>query len=110
MIAGFIIVTNPVRVVLRGIGPSLGGSGVPNPLADPNLELRGGNGTLILANDNWRETQQAEIMATGLQPTDDLESAIVMTLQPGSYTGLLRGNNNGTGVGLVEVYALPTLQ
>jgi hypothetical protein len=109
MIGGFIIVNNPVRVVVRGIGPSLTAFGVPNPLADPTLELRGANGTLILANDNWRDTQEADIMATGLQPTNDLESAIVTTLQPGGYTGLLRGNNNGTGVGLVEVYALPSL-
>jgi hypothetical protein len=80
---------------------------VPNPLADPTLELRGAGGVLILANDNWRDTQEAEIMATGLQPTNDLESAIVMTLQPGNYTGLVRGTNDGTGNGLVEVYALP---
>jgi hypothetical protein len=109
MIGGFIIVNNPVRVVVRGIGPSLTAFGVPNVLADPTLELRGINNTLILANDNWRQTQQAEIMATGLQPTNDLESALVITLQPGNYTGLLRGTNNGTGNGVVEVFALPTL-
>ena len=61
---------------------------------------------MILANDNWRATQEAEIMATGLQPTNDLESALVMTLQPGSYTALLQGNGGATGVGLVEIYAL----
>jgi hypothetical protein len=108
MIGGFIIVTNPVRVVIRGIGPSLTAAGVPNALADPTIELRGVNG-LILANNNWRDTQQAEIMATTLQPTNDLESALVMTLQPGLYTAQLRGNNNGTGNGLVEIFALPTL-
>lgn len=110
MIGGFIVVNNPLRVVLRGIGPSLIPLGVPNALTDPTLELRGGNGTLILANNNWRDTQEAEITATGLQPTNDFESALVMTLQPGNYTGLLRGNNDGTGNGLVEVFALPTLQ
>ena len=109
MIGGFIIVNNPARVVVRGIGPSLTAVGVPNALADPTLELRGGNGALILANDNWRDTQQAEIMATGLQPTNDLESALVMTLQPGNYTALLRGTNSGTGNGLVELFVLPTL-
>jgi hypothetical protein len=108
MIAGFIVVTNPVRVVVRGIGPSL--PGVPNALADPTIELRGTGGTLILANNNWRDTQEAEIIATGLQPTNDLESALVTTLQPGAYTALLQGNNSGTGVGLIEVYALATLQ
>ncbi len=109
MIGGFILVNNPVRVVIRGIGPSLTALGVPNALADPTLELRDGNGMLILANDNWRDTQAAEIMATTLQPTNDLESAIVMTLQPGNYTAQLRGSNDGTGNGLVEIYALPTL-
>src|SRR5205823_5710426 len=109
MIGGFIIVNNPARVVVRGIGPSLTAVGVPNALADPTLELRGGNGALILANDNWRDTQQAEIMATGLQPTNELESALVMTLQPGNYTALLRGTNSGTGNGLVELFILPTL-
>ena len=62
---------------------------------------------LILANDNWRDTQAAEIIATTLQPTNDLESAMVMTLQPGNYTAQLRGSNDGTGNGLVEIYALP---
>ena len=108
MIGGFIVVNNPVRVVVRGIGPSLTAVGVPNALADPTLELRGVNG-LILANDNWRDTQEAEITATGLAPTNNLESALVMTLQPGNYTAQLRGNNNGTGNGLVEIFALPTL-
>jgi hypothetical protein len=107
MIGGFILVNNPVRVVIRGIGPSLTPLGVPNALANPTLELRDVNGMLILANDNWRDTQAAEIIATNLQPTNDLESAMVMTLQPGNYTALLRGSNNGTGNGLVEIYALP---
>ncbi len=107
MIGGFILVNNPVRVVIRGIGPSLTALGVPNALADPTLELRDVNGMLILANDNWRDTQEAEIIATTLQPTNDLESAMVMTLQPGNYTAQLRGSNDGIGNGLVEVYALP---
>jgi hypothetical protein len=106
MIGGFIIVNGQVRVVVRGIGPSLTPLGVPNALADPTLELRGGDGTLILSNNNWRDTQEAEITATMLQPGNDLESALVMNLQPGSYTALLRGNNDGVGVGLVEIYAL----
>jgi hypothetical protein len=105
LIGGFFIVNNPVKVVVRGIGPSLS-PGIPNALADPTLELRDSNG-LVLANNNWKDTQQAEIAATNLQPSNDLESAVVMTLQPGGYTALLRGANNGTGVGVVEVYALP---
>ena len=107
MIGGFIIVNGPLRVVVRGIGPSLIPFGIPNALADPTLELRDGNGALVLANDNWRQTQEAELTATGLQPSNDLESALVMTLQPGGYTALLRGTNNGVGVGVLEVFALP---
>ena len=109
MIGGVSLFNNPVRVVVRGIGPSLTAAGVPNALANPTLELHDGNGMLILANDNWRDTQAAEIIATTLQPSNDLESAMVITLQPGNYTAQLRGSNDGTGNGLVEIYALPTL-
>ena len=59
-----------------------------------------------MSNDNWKDSQQSEIEATGIPPTDDLESAIVATLDPGSYTVILRGQNNGTGTGLVEAYDL----
>jgi hypothetical protein len=100
-IAGFIITgSSQKQVLLRGIGPSLGGSGVANPLADPVLEFGG------TTNDNWRDTQEAEIMATGIAPSNDLESAILVTLDPGAYTAILRGKNDGTGVGLVEIYDL----
>jgi hypothetical protein len=107
MIGGFITVNGPLRVVVRGIGPSLIPFGIPNALVDPTLELRDGNGALILGNDNWRQGQEAELTATGLQPSNNLESALVMTLQPGGYTALLRGTNNGVGVGVLEVFALP---
>jgi hypothetical protein len=75
-------------------------------LADPTLDLRTSGGVQILANDNWRDTQQAEIEATGIPPTDNLEAAIVATLSPGSYTVIIRGKNQGTGVALVEIYDL----
>ena len=107
MIAGFFVVNNPLKVVVRGIGPSLAGFGVQNPLANPTLELRDGNGALVLGNDDWKTTQQAEITATSLQPSNDAESALVITLQPGGYTAQLRGTNNGTGVGVIDVFALP---
>jgi hypothetical protein len=107
MIAGFIIVNNPLKVVVRGIGPSLTAFGVPGVLADPTLELRDGNGALVLGNNDWKLTQEAEIRATTLQPSNDLEAALVITLQPGPYTAQLRGNNSGTGIGVVDVFALP---
>ena len=106
-IGGFIVTGSaPKRVIVRAIGPSLSHFGVPNPLADPVLELHGPAGFTTITNDNWRSTQQAEIQATGLAPTDDLESAIVANLPPGNYTAIVQGKNNTTGVALVEVYDL----
>ena len=108
-IGGFIITgTGPKQVLLRGIGPSLSNFGVPDPLADPVLELHGPSGFTTIINDNWMDdpVQKALIIASGLAPTDNLESAIVATLSPGQYTGILKGKNNGVGVGLVEVYDL----
>jgi phospholipase/lecithinase/hemolysin len=106
-IAGF-IVTGDIskRVLIRGIGPSLTASGVPNPLADPTLALFDGSGNPLMTNDNWRDSQAAEIMATGIPPQNDLESAIVATLAPGRYTAVLAGNNGTAGNGLAEVYDL----
>jgi hypothetical protein len=108
VMAGFLLGDNglPDRVVLRGIGPSLAALGVPNGLANPMLDLRDNNGTLILANNDWQDNaaQAAEITAAGLAPTNNLESAIAATLPPGLYTALLAGVNSGTGIGLLEVY------
>ena len=89
---------------MRGIGPSL--SGLDFLLADPVLELHGPNGSLIISNDNWKESQQTEIEASTLAPVADLEAAIVATLPPASYTAVLRGKNGGTGIGVVEIYDL----
>ena len=93
-------------MVLRGIGPSLTSAGVPNALADPTLELHDGNGTLLIANNDWQDDplQASDLMFLGLAPSNNLESAIVANLPPGLYTALLAGRNNGSGVGLVEVY------
>jgi hypothetical protein len=108
VIAGFTLGGNSGsdRVVVCGIGPSLASAGVANALADPTLELRDGNGALLIASNNWQDnpTQAAELTAAGLAPTNTLESGIAATLPPGSYTALLSGVNNGTGIGLVEVY------
>ena len=94
------------RIVARGIGPSLTASGVPNALANPNLELRDSNGALVMANNDWQDSpaQAAELTAANLAPTNQLESALAATLPPGAYTALLSGRNNTTGIGLVEVY------
>jgi YVTN family beta-propeller protein len=109
MIGGFIIGGDqPTKVIVRAIGPSLASAGVQEALQDPLLELHGNNGALIFQNDNWRTTQQADIIATRIPPRDNRESAIVATLQPGNYTAIVRGKNNTTGVGLVEVYNLET--
>ena len=107
MIGGFIITGNAdKRVIIRAIGPSLQQFNVPNPLADPVLELHGSTGMLIASNDNWKQTQQALIESTHLAPTNDLESAIVATLQPGAYTAIVNGQGGAGGIGLVEVYDL----
>ena len=108
VIAGFILGNNSGndRIIVRGIGPSLTGFGVPNALANPTLELRDNNGTLLFANNDWQDNpaHAAELIAAGLAPTNHLESGIATTQPPGLYTALLAGENNGTGVGLVEVY------
>ena len=106
-IGGFIVTgSTPKHVLLRGIGPSLIASGVADALTNPTLDLRDSAGVRILANDNWRDTQEAEIVATGIPPSDDFESAIVETLPPGSYTAILGGMGMTSGVGLVEIYDL----
>ena len=108
MIGGMIVVgTAPANVLVRAIGPSLVNFGVPNALPDPTLELRDGNGALLAFNDDWRTDQQAQIIATGLPPAHDLESAILRSLSPGPYTAIVREYNNLTGVALVEAYQLP---
>lgn len=111
VIAGFILGNNlgHDRIVLRGIGPSLSAVGVSNVLADPTLELRNSSGALLFTNNDWQDdpTQIADLNVAGLAPSNNLESALVVTLPPGEYTALLAGVNNGSGVGLVEVYDLP---
>ena len=108
LIGGFIVQgSDPKRVILRAIGPSLSGS-VASVLTDPVLELHGSSG-IIASNDDWQSSSQAaEIVATGLAPTNLYESALVATLSPGSYTGVVSGYQNGQGVGLVDAYELDT--
>ena len=107
MIAG-VIVHGPdsENVIIRGLGPTLTQFGVPSVLADPILDLRDSNGNLLMTNDNWKDGQQSQIEGSGFAPPSDLESAIAVTLTAGNYTAILRGKNNTTGNGLVEVYEL----
>jgi hypothetical protein len=106
MIAGLIVQSRNEQVIVRAFGPTLANFGITNPLADPTLSLLDANGTQLAFNDNWKNTQQVEITATGKAPPDDRESAIMRTLVPGNYTAVVRGMNNTTGLALVEVYAL----
>ncbi|MEO8045346.1 MAG: sialidase family protein [Spartobacteria bacterium] len=107
LIGGFIVSgSTPKQVILRAIGPSLAVAGVEDVLLDPTLELRNSAGSVIFSNDNWRDTQEDAIAATGLQPNDDLEAAILITLDPGAYTAIVEGTNGTTGNALVEAYDL----
>jgi len=106
LIGGFITGNAPKKVMVRAIGPSLTAFGVPGALADPTLELHFPDGSVV-TNDNWKvddktgQSQEAAIRATTIPPSNDLESAIVQTLAPGAYTAVVRGNNGGTGIGLI---------
>ena len=105
MIGGFIITGSGLKIALvRGLGPSIG---VPGALADPVVEVHGGSGELLATNDNWNDADsQQQIMNSGLAPENELESALWGTINPGAYTAIVRGNNNGSGIGLFEVYDL----
>ncbi len=105
LIGGFIITgTQPKTVLVRGIGPSLP---LPGALADPIIEVHGSSGELLATNDNWRDaTTRQQIIDTGLAPTNNSESALWGTINPGAYTVVVRGTNNSSGIGLFEVYDL----
>ena len=110
MIGGFILGGGgSTHIAIRGIGPSLAGLGLTGVLADPTLELHDGNGTLVVANDNWQDdpTSASQLQFHDLAPTNANESGIYATLLPDLYTAILAGKNGGTGIGLVEVYNIP---
>jgi hypothetical protein len=110
MIGGFILggSTSNTRIAIRGIGPSLAQFGLTNVLADPTLELRDGNGALLIANDNWESdtTSAGQLSANGLGLSDTKESGIFTSLPPGQFTAILAGKDGGTGIGLIEIYNL----
>jgi hypothetical protein len=104
LIGGVIVLgSNPQDVIVRALGRSLPIGGT---LADPTLELHDENGVLLRSNDNWRSDQEAEIIATSLQPQNDSEAAMVATLLPAPYTAIVRGAGESTGSALVELYSL----
>ena len=93
-------------MIIRALGPSLAQFGLSDLLANPVLELRAANGSVLSSNNNWRDTQETEIENSGVAPSNDLESALITTLTPGNYTAVVRGDQNTTGIGVVEVYDL----
>ena len=104
-IGGFIVQgADPKEVLIRAVGPSLSELGVAGALADPVLELHDASGNVLRLNDNWKESQEEAISETGLAPGDERESAIRTTLDPGSYTAIVAGKGDTTGIGLTEIY------
>ncbi len=105
LIGGFIINgTQPKKLILRAIGPSLGGLGVANAISDPVLQLFGSGGE-IASNDDWTTgTQVSDIQSSGMGPSNPYESALIVTLSPGNYTAIVSGYNGDQGVGLIEAY------
>lgn len=108
LIGGFIVGgTESKTVVVRAVGPSLTAAGIAHPLSDPTVELHDASGTTLASNDDWDSgPNAAQIQSEGLAPTQSSESALQATLNPGSYTAIVRGANGATGVGLVEIYDL----
>jgi hypothetical protein len=111
MIGGFIVQgVNAQTVVARGLGPSLTAAGVTDALPDPTIEIRDAHGTVLISNNNWKDdaNQATALQQAQIAPKRDEEAAVIAEVAPGNYTALVRGNNNGTGVALVEIYNLGT--
>jgi hypothetical protein len=111
LIGGFIVSgAEPKTVVLRALGPSLSGFGLPNALRDPVLKVYNSSHTLIATNDNWQSDPNHFIVeSNGLVPANLLESATARTLAPGAYTVIVTGKDATPGIGLVELYDLSPL-
>ena len=106
MISGLFVANQDSRIVVRALGQTLADFGVPNAMVNPTLDIVDGNGVVLASNDDWKDTQEAELRATGLQPPKDTESAILRTLPPGSFTLQLRGKDRSVGNALLEAYVL----
>src|SRR3954451_7917769 len=104
LIGGFIVYgSGQKKIAVRALGPSLP---LVGKLNDPLLELHDATGAIVASNDNWRTTQQTEITNAGLALSNDSEAALIATINPGAYTVVIKGANNTTGVGLMEIYDL----
>ena len=104
LIGGTIVLGSGTTTVLfRALGPSVG---IASAVQDTTLELYNGQGQQIRANDNWQDTQAAQIQATTIPPNDPREAAILEVLTPGAYTAIVRGKNNTTGLALIEAYQI----
>jgi len=111
LIAGFVVGgTGPIgtSILVRALGPSLSAFGISDPLADPVIELRDASGTLLASNNDWKDTQQAAISATTLAPTNDRESAILISLRGGAFTAIVGSATGAPGTVVLEVYNLPS--
>jgi len=105
MIGGLILLgSDPATILFRAIGPSLVATGLQSALPDPQLELFNIEGVRIATNNNWRESQEEAIQATGAAPSNDAEAAILADLNPGNYTAVVSGVDGGTGPALIEAY------
>jgi hypothetical protein len=109
LIGGFVVGGSALAnnaVVVRALGPSLSGSGIPNPLTDPVVELRDSSGGLLASNNDWQDTQKAQIETSGLAPSNPHESAIFATLPVGNYTAVVRSRDQSSGTAVVEIYSV----
>jgi hypothetical protein len=109
MIGGFVVEgSGPQTVVVRARGPSLASSGIANLLANPTLQLvRASDQSTVAINDDWGSAgNAAAIIASGFAPSNSLESAILVTLEPGAYTAIVAGAGGGTGVGIIEIFTV----
>src|SRR6266496_4561657 len=111
LIGGFIVTgTEPKRMVLRALGPSLSGFGLSDVLADPVLSVYNSSGTLVTSNDNWQsDVNHFVVESNGLAPAHLEESAIARYMAPGAYTVIVTGRDATPGIGLVELYDISPL-
>jgi hypothetical protein len=110
MIGGFIIDGDqPQTVAITATGPSLASFGISNFLANPNLTIvRSSDQSVIATNDDWQsDANAAQLQASGFAPPSPLEAGVVLTLQPGAYTAIVRGAGGSTGVSVVGVFRVP---